>query len=415
MYNYFEFERVIDFDVAQHESMTECFPEEPEQRQQGHREEILPPDLEEVYEPNTVDFDEGAEDSEEHDRPLSEREKRELFREHRNLSHPRPAEFARALRHAGARKAAIRYVLKEMRCPTCESRVHPLPPRPGLLPRCLRFNQCVGIDCLDLEVRSNLKVKALNVICWGTGLQIIHALWNGLSAAITADAFKHCWVKHYGYPETLVHDQGTEFMGRDFQNALAAAGVMTIPIDSQSPWQNGKTERAGDSFKQQLWNTDEEAHIEGRAEMEAAISECCDARNRYCNRSGFSAHQRVFGSSLRLPGSLLSDDPIDRLLLASDPYTEFKRSNEIRSAAQSALFRQNTTRSLQAAKLARPRSQPRDDIKVGDTVMVWRNNRTSGKRGWTGPGTTIAISPTKTSLWISMRGCLLKCSAEQTR
>ena len=73
-----------------------------------------------------------------------------------------------------------------------------------------------------------------------------------------------------------------------------------------------KTERAGHSFKHRLWDLDEECHIEGETEFEASVAECCDARNRYCNRSGFSAHQRVFGSSVRLPGSLLSDDPIDR-------------------------------------------------------------------------------------------------------
>ena len=58
-------------------------------------------------------------------RPLSERDKRELFRQHRNLGHPQPTELARALRHAGARREAIRFVLKELRCPTCEAR--PLP------------------------------------------------------------------------------------------------------------------------------------------------------------------------------------------------------------------------------------------------------------------------------------------------
>ena len=35
-----------------------------------------------------------------------------------------------------------------------------------------------------------------------------------------------------------------------------------MPIDSQSHWQNGKTERAGQSFKHQLWDLDEECHIE---------------------------------------------------------------------------------------------------------------------------------------------------------
>ena len=111
-------------------------------------------------------------------------------------------------------------------------------------------------------------------------------------------------------------------MESEFQNLAGAAGVMTVPIDSQSPWQNGQTERACQFFKHQLWDMDEECHIEGRLEFEAAIAECCDTRNRYCDRSGFSAHQRVFGCSL-------SDDPIDRQLLTADPYTDFQRTNVI--------------------------------------------------------------------------------------
>ena len=97
-------------------------------------------------------------------------------------------------------------------------------------------------------------------------------------------------------------------MVSDFRNPAGAAGVLTMPIDPQGPWQNGKTERAGQSFKHQLWDMDEECHIEGKMELKAAIARCCDARNSYCNREVFSAHQRVFGSSLHLP---LSDDPIN--------------------------------------------------------------------------------------------------------
>ena len=199
------------------------------------------------------------------------------------------------------------------------------------------------------------------------------------------------------------------------KNPAGVAGVLTMPIDSQSPWQNGKAERAGQSFKHQLWDLDEECHIEGETEFEAAVAECCDARNRYCNRSGFSVHQRVFGSSLRLPGSLLSDNPIDRQLLTADPYTDFHRANEMRTAAQRALFKQNSARAVQAAGLARHRSQPREKINVGDTTMVWRNNDLTGRKGRTGPRVIVAVSPTRTSFWISMRRCLLKCSSEQVR
>ena len=91
-----------------------------------------------------------------------------------------------------------------------------------------------------------------------------------------------------------------------------------------------KTERAGQSFKHQLWDLDEECHIEGETEFEAAVAECCDARNRYW-------HQRVFDSSLRLPGSLLSDDPIDRQLLAADPYTKFHRANEMQNSSSTSV------------------------------------------------------------------------------
>ena len=115
---------------------------------------------------------------------------------------------------------------------------------------------------------------------------------------------KIAWVKYCGWQEIIVHDQGPEFMGSESQNPAGAAGVLTMPIDSQSPWQNGKTERAGQSFKHQLWDLDEECR---------------------------------------------------------------------------------------------------------------RNNNLTGRKGWTGPGVVVAVSPTRTSFWISMRGCLLKCSSEQER
>ena len=59
-------------------------------------------------------------------------------------------------------------------------------------------------------------------------------------------------------------------------------GGQSLPIDSQSTWQNGKTERAGQPFKRHLWDMDEECHVKGRMKFEAAIAECCDARNRCC-------------------------------------------------------------------------------------------------------------------------------------
>ena len=201
-----------------------------------------------------------------------------------------------------------------------------------MLPRCLRIDQCIGVDLVDLEVRDGTSAKALNVVCSGTGLQIVQPLWTRYTAKTVMNEFKIAWVKHYGWPEIIVHVQNPEFMGSEFQKPAGAAGVLTMPIDSQSPWQNGKTGRAGQSFKHQLWDLDEECHIEGETEFEAAVAECCDARNRYCNRSGFFCASACLVPAC-LPGSPLSDDPIDRQLLTADPYTNFHRANEMRTAA----------------------------------------------------------------------------------
>ena len=61
------------------------------------------------------------------------------------------------------------------------------------------------------------------------------------------------------------------------------------------------------------------------------------------------------------------------------------------------------------------RSQLKEDINTGDTAMMWRNNQVTRRGGWTGPGVVVAVSPTRTSFWISMHGCSLKCSGEQVR
>ena len=215
----------------------------------------------------------------------------------RNLGHPQPTELARALRHAGATREAIRFVLKELRCPTCEARPPPLPPRPGMLPHCLLLTSALTLIWLTWKSEMETSAKALDVVCWGTGLQIVQPLWTSHTAKTVMKEFKVVWMKHYGWAEIIVHDQGPEFMGSEFQNPAGAAGVLTMPIDSQSPWQNGKTYRAGQSFKHHLWDLDEECHIEGETEFEASVAECCDARNRYCSVGFLCASARVWFQS----------------------------------------------------------------------------------------------------------------------
>ena len=129
------------------------------------------------------------------------------------------------------------------------------------------------------------------------------------------NAFAELWIKHYSWPELVITDQGPEFTGHEFSSYLPTGGTLHHVIDSQSPWQQGRTERAGGSLKKNLRDVIEEAAITLDNEFELALTSALDARNRFMDRSGFNAQQRVFGATLRLPGSLMADDHIDPLSL----------------------------------------------------------------------------------------------------
>ena len=232
----------------------------------------------------------------------------------------------------------------------------------------------------------------------------------------TREAFASIWIKHYGWPELLVTDQGPEFIGHEFTQYVGENGCIQHYIDSQSQWQQGRTERAGDSLKEDLRDVMEACAIVTEDEFDLALTTAIDARNRYVNRSGFSAHQRVFGSSIRLPGSLMSDDPTDRLALHTDPSTEFARAAEIRDSAQKALFKHADHEAVARAARARSRIlQPNKNIRAGDVAYVWRSSPRHKIRGWVGPGVVVCVNAQGTSAWISMRGVLVKTNMDRIR
>ena len=79
------------------------------------------------------------------------------------------------------------YVVQRAKHDLC--RCHPVH---EMLPRCLRFNQCIGVDLVDLEVRVGTSAKSLNVVCWGTGLQIVQPLWTSLHREDRDERVQNC-------------------------------------------------------------------------------------------------------------------------------------------------------------------------------------------------------------------------------
>ena len=105
------------------------------------------------------------------------------------------------------------------------------------------------------------------------------------------------WITPFGWPDLVISDQGPEFVGHEFNETLGEHGVLDHKIDAQSPWQNGRTERAGAEVKEMVEKIVRDKAVTNLEELDYIVASAVSARNRYRNRSGFSAHQRVFGSS----------------------------------------------------------------------------------------------------------------------
>ena len=332
--------------------------------------------------------------------------RRELYRLHRNLGHPDLQTFLRALRHANCRKEALEWVRSRFQCPICERKQKPKSQRPGHLTQSLPFNRVVGVDLMFYEDH-----VLLNMLDWGTDLQIVVEV-EDKRAQTVCTAFMAQWVAHYGPPSLVIADQGKEFVSEEFGGRLGEHGISVHYTDVRSPWQNARTERAGGSFKTRLETIIHETTAT-EEEFPLVLAETCAAHNRYYNRAGYSPYQRTFGVNPRLPASLLSDDALDRDLLREGAGDEVRRVWEIRDAAAAAWMRSQDTEAIKRSLRTTTRTADMKELKVGDTVFVWRH--TAVYKGWTGPGIVVAINSNERSLWISLRGYLVKASREQVR
>lgn len=336
--------------------------------------------------------------------------RKEVHRLHRNLGHPAKEVFLRAMKHSGVRVDIMDWTRKFFKCPICEARARPTPARPGHLSRALEFNTVVGID-LCYFTYAEETITLLNCLCWGTNFQQV-AMCADKTGAEVRETFWNEWIKHYGPPQLIIVDRGREFFNEDFQQNIGGLGVGIHYTDPESPWQNGRTEKAGGVFKEKLKAVVDQLAI-GIDELPIAIAEVVANRNRFMDRYGFSPMQRVFGKNVRLPASLMASDALDQELIDSAAGDPIQRQWSIRECAAQAWMKRQDKETVQRSLRANQRNADQKPLVPGSWVYVYRDN--ASYTGWTGPGVLIAESPSNRSWWISMRGRLWKAGREQIR
>ena len=350
----------------------------------------------------------GEADAKERAKKVEESTRRLIQKCHENCGHPARRDFLRLLRLAKAKQEVLDYVKYIFECPSCASRVRPQTRRPSAVPKTFRFNALVGLDTIFID-----SVPYMNVVCWGTSFQMVQRM-NDNTAESAWESFVASWVRTMGLPETIITDGGSEFAGQFAENAQSR-GLLHHVTDANAPWQNGKTERHGALFKELLAETRSLEETANQRELDQCIAEVVGLKNRTYHRSGFSPHQRVFGSNPRVPNSLLSDDALDDVsnLEIISGIGEYSRAARWRDAARKAFAEFDSKERVKRMMNAGWRH--RSEFKGGDLVYVWRRSRQSSVAvgRWHGPG--VCLLCRGTTVWVSVRGRLWKCAKEQVR
>jgi hypothetical protein len=209
------------------------------------------------------------------------------------------------LRRGNCKPEIVAWVRKHFKCETCQATAHPKARRPSAVPRTYRHNHIVGIDLISIRNEvTNLKEWWTNVVCWGTMFQSVWRVGDDgrKTPEEVWDAFVKSWLRIFGEPEVLVLDPGTEFQAY-FSEMASARGMAVLPTDARSPWQNGRTERAGGEWKKQFQRARRKEAPLTDKEFEQLGIECVNVRNRYQNRSDFSLQCKEYSATVY--GSLL--------------------------------------------------------------------------------------------------------------
>ena len=360
------------------------------------------------------------EDAEEEERSHDAEVIKKVMKIHENMGHPSNKTLIRVLTHG---KAKRRYVLAAARleCGACQRGQRPRGPLPSRAPpTSYTLGDVVGVDIFYVRVtmdgQEEMKVPILNIICWGTDLQMCVRITQEDGTTLRK-AYRETWLRHYGKPRVLVLDQGRNFSKGIFPERAEADGSTLQIIPTEAPWRNGKTERAGGEWKKTFYRTAEDVTIQTTADLDELIDAVNISRNDLPGRSGFSAYQRVLGRVPALPEGIEEEDGaghlgvISRLLNGDEALIQ---SVGMRAKARRAA-REVDSRARWQRALLRARRDPKEDFQPGMPIWFWRvgsDKKRTVQQCW---NAGVCIQASGAIVWVASRGTIVKCARSHVR
>ena len=343
-------------------------------------------------------------------RKLSRVERVGVRRLHHMTSHGTRNQMARMLRYANAAPHVVKGV-KYFRCPACD-RVEP-EKRPQVVrgPDPYAFNEEIGLDIFTVKDVFDKPYQILHILCLGTCFHVGESLGQSQgvpSSRRCLEILLRSWIGWAGQPRFILVDRGTHNRGI-FMQAMEQRGCRFKLAALEAPYQLGKVERQGGVLKGMLKRVINAENVSGELEIQMALAECLETKNRQGTVGGFSPSQWVIGKN---PRSFAWQDEAEddfQVISDRDPMSSFNRRAGFRESAKLAWAHEDSHRRVRAAVLRKGGSLE-EVFRPGDMVSFMRRQKTGG---WIGPARVLACEGK--NLWLLHAGIPILVASNRVR
>lgn len=271
-------------------------------------------------------------------------------------------------------------------CDTCQRfqkkessryRLHRIPPPSTIF-------TTVGLDTVGPLPMSRGKRFVMNIICYLSGWVESIALKNLEGRTITK-AFQQHWFDRYGFPQTIITDNGSSLSAGLFKELCDQAGINVVTASAYHPHTNGKVENYNKFMTYQLARCLQEARDSVECWSDHLGRVTWTWRVHQPNVAGASPFEATFGQTPRLPTRNLRDQ--NRLSGEDQEEQEADRRAYVcalRGMIQIRVIRHHELLDLNT-DIAMPRA-----FKVGQAVLLYDSERSNSKSRklearWRGP------------------------------
>lgn len=348
-------------------------------------------------------------------RSLSSADKAKLRRIHANLGHPAPETLARHLKAAQEAPELIEAAL-DFQCDVCLESTYPRHQRPSKLPEPKEFNDLIGVDGFYFKSKSGYRAYAIHALDEASCFQQARRAPSRLGTH-AMQALNEFWISWAGPPKQVYLDPAGEFRSEQILEFFQEHNTKIFV--TAAAWQRGRLERHGDILKEMLARMDSENPIVNDSSFDQALLQAILAKNALVRHSGFSPEQIVFGKSLRVPGSVASDEDLTAHALSEGADLEsemYRQKLDLRCRARRAFMDADNSQAIRRATLRR--SNPiRGPFTAGMWVLYWVKksspNRLAAGR-WHGPAKVVCSEGTSV-VWLAHGTNIIRSAPENIR